>query len=178
MAKSLVAIRDKIRADKRCERLMTLFKELPIYQIPIDASLKEIEQIHKTRNIRFLTQSSPKFIESVVDASIMDQANRSRLTELSMACYRAETSLSEALDPLKSYLLLHYAEEFVGIRTKDERNKILEVTLSPFLKFIAKTTQVRNLANMVIEDIDRGAWSLRLLVNAFQLKIGKGEQTL
>lgn len=178
MSRNLSLLRDKLRADKRCQRLHTLFNELPIYQIGIEGLTKEIEQIHKTRNIRFLSQNTPRFIEAIVDASILDQANRSRMVEISMGCYRAETTLLEALDPLRSYLLLHYAEDFVGIRTKDERLQILNMALSPFLKFVARTTQVRTLANMVIDDVDKGAWSLKLLVSAYQLKIGRGEQTI
>lgn len=178
MKRDLKPIRDKLRLDRRCARLMSLFQELPIYQVPMEAFSKEIEQIHKSRSIRFLTQSSPRFIESVVDASILDQANRSRLTEISMSCYKAENTLTEALDPLRMYLLTAYAEDLKFARTKEERTQIINMALAPFLKFIANTTQVRTLADMVISDIDRGSWSLRLLVNAFQLKAGRGEQTL
>ena len=173
-----VELRDKLRADKRCQRLMTLFQELPVYQIPIEDDLKEIEQIHKTRNIRFLSQASPRFIEAIVDASILDQSNRSRLVEISMRCFRAETSLNAALDPLRTYLLSKYAAYFRSIRTREERRQVLDMALAPFLKFIGRTTEVRGLADMVIADIDKGAWSLKLLVSAYQLKQGRGEQTI
>ena len=175
---SLIELRNKIRADKRVMRLMTLFQELPIYQIPIDSHYKEIEQTHKTRNIRFLSQSSPRFIEAVVDASIRDQADRSRLVEISMACYRAEASLNEALEQLRLYLMHRFANDFAGVRTISERSKVMNMALAPFVKFVAQTTQIRTLANMVVEDIDHGAWSLKGHVEAFKLKAGRGEQQL
>lgn len=178
MKRDLRPLRAKLRADQRCARLMTLFQELPIYQIPTDDLTKEIEQIHKSRSIRFLTQSSPRFIESVVDASLLDQANRSRLTEISMSCFRAENTLNEALEPLRAYLLMTYSSDLTFVRTKEERNQVISMALAPFIKFCSKSSQVRELANLVIADIDKGAWSLRLLVSAFQLKAGRGEQTL
>ncbi len=178
MKRDLRPLMERLRSDKRCERLKTLFHELPIYQLPIEDFTKEIEQIHKTRNIRFLTQSSPRFIESVVDASLMDQANRSRLTEIAMACYKAENTLQEALEPLREYLLLSYAADLAFIRTKDERGIVLNMALAPFVKFIFRVTQVKQLAEMVIKDIDQGAYSLQRLVAAMQLKNGRGEQTL
>ena len=178
MKRDLKPLREKLRNDSRCQRLKTLFQELPLYQVPVDDYLKEIEQIHKGRSIRFLTQSSPRFIEAVVDASLLDQANRSRLTEISMHCYKAESTLGEALDNLKTYLLLAYSADLSFIRTKDERMQILNITLAPFIKFMKEVAKVRAVADMVISDVDKGAWSLKLLVSAYQLKTGRGEQTI
>jgi hypothetical protein len=178
MKRDLKPVRDKLRADKRCQRLYTLFQELPIYQLPIDDLVKEIEQIHSTRSIRFLSQSSPRFIEAVVDASLLDQSNRSRLTEISMKCFKAENTLTEALEPLKSYLLMTYAQDLAFIRTKDERTQVLNMALFPFVKFIGRVQQVRTLANLVVEDIDKGAWSLVRLIDSMKLKHGRGEQTI
>lgn len=162
-------IRDKLRNDSRCARLLKLFQTLPLYQIPADNLMSEIESIHKTRSIRFLNSASPRFIEELVDASIRDQANRSRLTEISMQCYKAESTLKDALDPLKDYLLITYSSDLSFVRTKEERTKVVNIALLPFIKFVDKVQRVHNLANMVITDIDKGAWSLKLLVSAHQL---------
>ncbi len=178
MKRDLRPLRDKLRADRRCARLLTLFHELPMYQLDAESLIKEIEQIHKARAVRFLTQSSPRFIEAVVDASLMDQANRSRLAEISMACYKAESTLNEALVPLKSYLLMTYSPDFSGVRTKDERVQIINMALAPFTRFLDRVTKTKALAGMVIDDIDRAAWSLRGHVEAMKLKVGRGEQTL
>lgn len=178
MKRDLRPIRDKLRSDKRCERLLTLFHELPMYQLPTEDLIKEIEQIHTARNIRFLTQSTPRFIEAVVDASLMDQANRSRLAEISMACFKAESTLNEALKPLRAYLMITYASDFAGIRTKEERLQIIDMALAPFTRFIERVSKTKTLAQMVVDDVDKGAWSLKLLVSALTLKLGRGEQTI
>lgn len=178
MKRELRPLRDKLRNDSRCMRLKTLFQELPLYQIPLDTYMDEIDQIHKGRGIRFLAQSSPRFIESVVDASLQDQANRSRLTEIAMHCYKAENTLNEALTNLKTYLLMAYAADLGFIRTKDERLQVVNMALAPFQSFMAEVAKVRALANMVIDDVDKAAWSLQRLIAAFNLKAGRGEQTL
>ncbi len=178
MKRDLRPLRDKLRADRRCARLLTLFHELPMYQLDADSLIKEIEQIHKARSVRFLTQSSPRFIEAVVDASLMDQANRSRLAEISMACYKAESTLNEALVPLKSYLLMTYSADFSGVRTKEERIQIINMALAPFTKFLDRITRTKSLASMVIEDIDKGAWVIKSLIESLKLKMGRGEQTI
>ena len=178
MKRDLRPLRDKLRADRRCARLLTLFHELPMYQLDTEALVKEIEQIHKARAVRFLIQSSPRFIEAVVDASIMDQANRSRLAEISMSCYKAESTLNEALVPLKSYLMITYAPDFSGVRTKEERSQIINMALAPFTRFLDRITKTKTLASMVIDDIDRAAWSLRGHIEAMKLKSGRGEQTI
>jgi hypothetical protein len=178
MRRDLRPLRDKLRADKRCARLLTLFHELPMYQLDADSLIKEIEQIHKARAVRFLTQSSPRFIEAVVDASLMDQANRSRLAEISMACYKAESTLNDALVPLKSYLLMTYSADFSGVRTKEERLQIINMALAPFTRFLDRITKTKTLASMVIDDVDKAHWTLRGHIEAMKLKSGRGEQTI
>lgn len=178
MKRDMTSIRDRLRADPRCKRLKTLFSDLPIYKIPTDALIKEIEEIHKTRSIRYLTQNSPRFIESIVDASLRDQAERSRCAEISMQCYKAEATLKDSIDKLRDYLLMTYSSELSFVRTKDERTKVINMALAPFISFLDRVALVRNLCATVIDDVDKGAWTLRLMVQAYQLKAGRGEQTI
>lgn len=169
MKRDLTPLRDTLRKDARCRRLHKLFQELPLYQVPADDWLTEIERIHKSRAIRFLNTGSPRFIEAVVDASVRDQADRSRLTEISMQCYKAESTLSEAVDTLRDYLLLTYSSELSFVRTKEERVKIVNLALAPFLRFVQRAHRVTSMADLVIKDIDKGSWSLRLLVDSYKL---------
>lgn len=169
MKRDLTPLRDKLRKDARCRRLNKLFQELPLYQVPADDWLSEIERIHKARAIRFLNTSNPRFIESVVDASVRDQADRSRLTEISMQCYKAESTLHEAVDTMRDYLLLTYSSDLAFVRTKEERVKVINLALAPFLRFIERAQRVTNMADLVIKDIDKGSWSLRLLVDSYKL---------
>lgn len=170
MKRDLSPIRTKLREDKRCQRLLTIFQESSIYKIAFEELTKEVMDIHKTRSIRFLSRSEGRFIEQIVDASLRDQSNRSRLAEISMQCFRAAASLEEALVPLQEYLIMTYGPEMSFVRTKDERKQLVEMALRPFYKFIGQSKTLRSLTDIVIVDIDKGSWSLKLLISAYELQ--------
>lgn len=177
MKRDLQPIREKLRNDRRCQRLLGIFQDSPIYKIAFAEFTKEVMDIHKTRSIRYLSRTEGRFIEQIVDASLRDQANRSRLAEISMVCFRAAASLEEALTPLQEYLIMTYGPEMSFVRTKDERKQLVEMALRPFYKFISQCTTLRQLTDIVIVDIDKAAWSLKLLINAYELQ-NRPEQTI
>jgi hypothetical protein len=177
MKRDLEPLKAKLRSDRRVKRLLTMFQELPLYQIPYKALMTEVERIHQTRNIRFLSVTSPTFLEDVVDASVRDQSNRSRLTEISVQCFKARASLQEALDPMREYLLLTYAPDMGFVRTKEERKSLVDMALAPFGRFVKRTEVLSTMCDMVVADIDKASWSLRLNVNAYQVR-NKPENTI
>ena len=177
MKRDLRPIRDKIRSDGRCRRLLSIFNESSIYKIAFDDLTKEVLDMHKTRAVRFLSRGDGHFIEKLVDASLRDQASRSRLAEISMHCFRAQSSLMEAVQPLQEYLIMTYGPEMSFVRTKDERKQLVDMALRPFHKFIQQCTTLRSLTDIVIADVDKAAWSLRLMVNAYELT-NRPEQTI
>src|SRR5574343_56913 len=95
MKRDLKPIREKLRGDRRCQRLLGIFQDSSLYRIAFDALTKEVMDLHRTRAVRFLNRSDGRFIEKVVDASMRDQANRSRLAEISMQCLRASARSEE-----------------------------------------------------------------------------------
>lgn len=177
MKRDLRPIREKLRNDRRCQRLLGIFNDSAIYRLAFESLTAEVMDIHRTRAVRFLSRNDGRFIEKIVDASLRDQANRSRLAEISMQCFRAQASLEEALTPLQEYLLMTYGPEMSFVRTKDERKQLVEMALRPFYKFISQTQRLRELTDIVISDIDKAAWGLRLLVNAYELS-NRPEQTI
>lgn len=170
MKRDLRPIREKLREDKRCQRLLGIFNDSSIYKIAFSELTNEVMDIHKSRPVRFLSRNDGRFIEKIVDASLRDQANRSRLAEISMQCYRAEASLIEALQPLQEYLIITYGPEMSFVRTKEERKQLVEMALRPFYKFISHSKTLRTLTDIVIADCDKAAWSLKLLISAYELQ--------
>lgn len=130
--------------------------------------MKEVENAHKARKSRFLDHNSPKFIESIVEAVIRDNATRSRLVEISMSCSKAESTLQQAIVPLKEYLLLTYQSEISFVRTKEERTQVINMALATFHKFTNSVSVVNAAAKAVIEDIDHSHWNMKLIVQAMQ----------
>lgn len=167
----------RIKSDDKYKRLYKIFSQNDLYNIPFQAWRDEVERIHKTRGIRILRQESGKFLDKVIDASIEDQANRSRLCELRLKCVRAEGALLEGVDALEEYLLLRYSSEMGAIRTKDERNKVINLALRRFQKFLKEIKTLMDMTEIVISDIDKAAFSLQRIITAFELH-SKPERTL
>lgn len=178
MKRDLTKVIDKLKSDKRVERLFTMFDELPVYKLPIKQLKAEIETIHSVRASRFLNQHDPKFLEKIIDASIDDSSKRSRLVEISLQCFKSGNSMSEALEKMRRYLLMTYSDDIYFARTKDERLHIVDTVLEPLFRFVAQTQAISKMADMVISDIDKTGYSLKLNVEAYKIHFGRKEQML
>lgn len=169
MKRNIKPVVDRIKEDARCKRLVNSFETAHLFKIPFEELSSEIFTIHKTRSIRFLNRNDGRFIENLVDASIRDQANRSRLAEISMQCFKAQSSLEDAIEKLREYLVLTYGPDISFVRTKEERKHVVELALSRPLSFVKSCIRLRTLADTVIADIDKGGWSLKLQLSAVEL---------
>jgi hypothetical protein len=166
MKRDISSIVKEIKSDKRYKRLEAHLAELPLYQIPTDKYLTEIENLHKSRNVRYLSAGQPKFIESLVEASLKEQATRSRLVEISVTCLKAIRALERATENLSDYCLLTYSDIIKFARTKDERVRIINLVLRPFHKFLNEVETLKATCDLVIQDIDKSGYGLKLVVDA------------
>lgn len=157
-----------IRSDPTYQRLRESFETVPIYRLPTDELQKEIETLHKLREVRRLNPLDPRFIDAIVKANTTDQTTRSRLTEISLNCFKAISTLEAAMDSMRKYLIVKYTHELRQYRTKDERLMIINIALKTFLKYIDAVRVVHESASMVVSDIDKAAWSLKLSLMAVQ----------
>lgn len=163
-----VLVRD-LREDERYQRLRKLFDTSPLYRLSIENLTDEIMTLHKTRAIRRLNALDPQIVNAVVNAITIDQSNRSRLTEISITCLKAKASLEDALDALRHHLLATYQEDLRQFRTKDERAIVMDMVFRQFRRYITKVDILKATSDMVISDIDKGAWSIRSLVDALKI---------
>ena len=167
--KNLTDVIRVLRRDERYQRLKNLFDTSPQYRLPIDHLSDEVLTLHKTRAIRRLNSLDPNIVDSVVKAITVDQANRSRLTEISITCLSAKTSLEDALDALRYHLLAAYEEDLRQFRTKDERMVVMDMTFRQFRKYIMRVDVLRASTELVVQDIDKGAWAVRALIDALKI---------
>jgi len=119
MKRDIQSIIKEMKKDAKFKRLRTAFDTLPMYQLPIENLITEIESSHKIRKIRRLNPEDPKFVDALIQANVNDQATRSRMTEIMMTCIRASTTLEAALEALSNHLLITYSEQLRGFRTKE-----------------------------------------------------------
>ena len=173
----LDAVITRLKKDSRYRRLSKVFAEHPLYHIPFSAWKEEIERLHKTRNVRFLRPDESKFVARLIDSSVQDQAYRSRLVEMRVTCSRVQHQLKKGLTALEEYYLVAYASDISIVRTKEERSKIIRMTLRKFNDFLTEIAIIEDMSKLVIEDIDKAAWSMKLAVAAFEVH-NKPESTL
>ena len=169
VSRDLKPILRAMRSDPRYKRLKNSFDTLPVYQIAVDVMLEEIGTIHQMREIRRLNTSEPDFIDKLIKANTSDQAHRGRLTEIMMTCLKASQTLEQACTAMRQYFLTTYTNELRSFRTKEERVYIVDMALAQFKKYINQVGVLRETAKLVIEDIDKGSWSLRMTVQAMQI---------
>jgi hypothetical protein len=175
--KDLKPVIHKLKQDSRFKKLKNVFDSLPVYQIPIDTLMTEVESAHKMRSVRRLSTSSSDFMQAVVDANIFDQTQRSRMAEIQMTCLKATNKLQSAITALKDHLILAYAEELKVVRTKEERTMIVNAALRDFNKYIDRVSILREMTQIVISDIDKAGWSLSRTIDALSV-LNKPERTI
>ena len=158
-----------LRRDKRYLRLKESFDTLPLFNMPIDQYHKDIDMYHKSRPIRNLNPANPKIVDQLLRASIDDQGYRSRVVAIIMECVRASASLESAVDAYKEYVLVHYSEDLKSLRTKEERMMVIKTAVGSFQKYINKVQVLRDCCDLLVKDIDQGAWSLKLSVQTLEL---------
>lgn len=157
-----------LRQDPNYRRLKELFSTLPLYRLPVDELMKEIETTHRLRDVRRLNSLDPGFLDALIKANTQEQSSRSRLTEIIMNCGRAIANLESALESLRYNLLLKHNDELRSYRTKEERLMVITLVLVNFKKYINQVKIVQDSAQLVVADIDKSAWSLKLTIMALQ----------
>ncbi len=169
LRKDYSQLKDIIREDNRYKRLKESFDENKLFHMPIEQYLKEVESAHQIRPVRVLNPSDSHFVDKLISANTSDQSTRSRLTAIMMECVRASSTLQAATDSFREYVLMVYAEDLKSLRTKDERMMLINATLSPFLRYVTKVNTLRDTIKLVVDDIDKACWSLKLSVEAYKI---------
>ena len=119
---TLTELQDKIHRNKKFKRLLETFQTHKLYKINLEALKEEILTLHQSRSVRTLVKfkqdRESKMVDEVITANLIDQGQRSRLTEILMQCTRASCALSEALRVFKDYALIYYDLHLGRIKTK------------------------------------------------------------
>jgi hypothetical protein len=158
-----------LRRDPKYKTLLDTFKNHENFNLPLESLLDELKFMHKKRIIRKLNPTDPKFADNVIKAALDDQAKRSRITEIMVRCVRAHALLSSAVDSLRYHLLATYSEELRSFRTKEERAQVVNMVLKQFNSFLTNVSVVKESAQLIVADIDKSAWSLRLVVDTYKI---------
>lgn len=165
-------IRRMVKRDEKYKRFKRAVETNPNLKLPFDELHDELHRLQRTRPVRSLNRKDKHFTKAVIDAMLLDQAHRSRCTEILAATISISGTFQETLTNLRDYLLLEYAKQIGG--TKNERQQFMENVLRPFFRYIHKVEQLKAHAHLVIDDIDKAGYTYRNLVESIKL-LGKPE---
>lgn len=162
-----------MRRDPKYKKLKHTFDTHENFQLALEDLTQELMQSHQNRLVRRLNYTDPKFVDAVINASIKEQATRSRITEIMVQCMRSHTLLNNAIESLKYHLLVTYTDELRSFRTKEERMQIVNMALRTFNKYLGDLLAVKESAQLMAADIDKSSWNLKLIVEAMKLHIAR-----
>ena len=170
VTRDLKPILKAMRKDKKYKRLKEAFDSAPMFQLPAEKLMDEIEALHKTRRIRVLDpQAEGKFVDDIVMANTQDQSVRGRLTEIMVQSNRVVRKLEKALKTMRFHMMLTFSDQLKSFRTIEERRQIVEMVLKPFEDYIADMEMLKESATLVVTDIDKGNFSLQRTISVLEM---------
>lgn len=141
------------------------------YKPEFDEYIDEIQLLHKTRSIRVLGIKSAPSGKTLADASMKDQAARSRCVEICINVVRSRNYLAITMNTVSSYMNAEYGSFMatLGVRTISDRRELVESMFGPAQRMIDKLDTITEIADLVIKDVDMSSWALKTTVTALEI---------
>jgi hypothetical protein len=162
-----------MKRDKRYKRLKEAFDTLPIYQLKIGALNDELANLHKIREIRRLNVADPAFVDALIKANLQEMSTRGRASEIMMECVRVVSKLGRAVKSLQEHFLITYQSDLRSFRTKEERLQIVGMVLRPFEKYISDAEALKEVAQLIVTDIDKDNFTMDKILRALEMHVAK-----
>jgi hypothetical protein len=134
--------------------------------------VKEIERLHGSRSSRFLsTKSGGATAFNLIDANLQDISYRSRIVEIKITISKQHRLLEQVLGAVHGHLLSNYNEEIVDLvgKLKASQGTFVDSMIRDGWDALSKLEKVREIAEYVVEDIDKTAWAMTNLVKLVTL---------
>lgn len=158
---------DDLKEDAKFKQYRRIVKEIE-RSVDIEKLTTEVNRLHSGRKSRNLHGKTPSG-ESLMEASLQDSSNRSRMAEIRVETYRQQSMLEEAISAIKRHLMNEYRESFSGLRTKGERVAYVEQFLNRGLLLNSKLENFMERIDFLIKDIDQTGFSLRNAINVLEI---------
>jgi hypothetical protein len=154
---------ERVSRNKRVNEWLKM-RESAVFVVNTDKLSREILSIHATKKFRSVEgkavlQSAQKVL---VEANAENNANRSRLAEIKLQCFRSKRLINETIIEVTLYLRTRYVEELKReYKTIGDRDAAIHKVLEDFHRMIYKLDSVIGLADISIEDIDKSSYSIK-----------------
>lgn len=142
-------------------------------------AIQEIERLHGSRSSRRLTIKNSVGASDLIKANLEDISYRSRLVEILVTTGKDHRKLEAALNAMNGHIMSNYLDdlvEFAG-KVKTDRQTFVDSVLRAGWDVMSKLDKITEIAQLVIEDIDKTQWSMKNLVTLMELA-SKREETL
>lgn len=130
---------------------------------------KELLDSHATRASRSLGLKKNTTAETLLEANLDDIAKRSRAVEIIVYVSKDASLLRSAMDALTGHILGEYGEQLKPIRTKADRESIVNAMMLEEQKILHGLEQLIEAAEWLVEDLDKTSWSLKNAVSLMTL---------
>lgn len=164
---SLASLRKALREDDAYIKYRNILK-MAVSNGNFADITSEIESLHKGRLSRRLHLNKPN-INTVVDSALQDASYRSRCIEIIIVVSKTQRMLQASVDAIHNHIIAKYSEHLIDIRTKSDREAIVEHLLQPAYNKLTEIERIVEIAQYVVDDIDKAAWSLSNTIKALEL---------
>ena len=162
-----------IELAQKDKRVRALLKALHngAYHIDLESLEREIDSLHLSRQVRTLktVEVMQSFQKRFVDASLQNQAYRSRLVEIKVKCFRVAAKLEEHLVAVRGILSVTYPNSLKAYRTVAERRAVINSVLEEPMAFLTKLELKDKELTEIIKDLDQSAWALKSILDAMNI---------
>jgi hypothetical protein len=163
----LVRLRKLLKQDSRYKAFRVVAKRAVDPQF--ETWLEEVIKLHKARSVRLL--SSKSGARKLSEAGLQDQSYRSRCVEILLLITRSRNYLASALFGLQRYVESEYQSELskMGVRTKTGQRALINLLTQSAQANIDHMDSLLEMVNLVIEDIDKAAWTVKNALAALEI---------
>jgi hypothetical protein len=159
--------------DERLLRLKEAFNNLPEYRMDFKDLHDEIDTMMTTRPLRSLNRKD-NFVDNLVEAMMVDQQYRTRVTEILMSCVKTEKHLSRSVDHLSDYLKTEYHSNIYSLyKTKADRESFVDYVLRKFIVYLDKIDELKQRCALLTGDIDKAGYMFKGLLESVQISARK-----
>ena len=162
-----LALRRALREDDAYQKYRNILK-MAVKTSTFASLVEEMETLHKGRKSRHLFLRPPS-IEKTLDAAMQDSAYRSRCVEIVVIVSKTQRMLTSSVDSISNIIVAKYSHLMKELRTKGERDAAIASLLQPAYDKLAEIESIIEIAQYVIEDIDKTAWSYKTTVEGLKL---------
>lgn len=150
------------------KQFQQVLKSLKHVTIDPDAYSKYITDLHKKRKITKMSTKGKLTQKNLMEALVQEQGYRSRILAIKLECKHI-VELIERLVEGSTFQIMHKYGNELPFKTKTENRQYVWDTFVDKIPIWVKLENCVEIADAIIEDIDKASWTSKHLISLFEL---------